>query len=82
MGTLYIAEGFIESWLHPQRWGGFGREETLKGDPSGWADAGLEQTARELGHADIHLTFLGGRGAQLRLSKAKAREGFCHGGSQ
>ena len=44
--------------------------------PHGWADAGLEQTARELGHVNIHLTSLGARGAQLWLSKAKARQVF------
>lgn len=55
-----------------QSWGGVGREETLKWDPHGWTDAGLEQTARELGHVNMHRTSLGVRGAQVRLSKAKA----------
>lgn len=46
--------------------------------PHGWAKAGHEQTAGELGHVNIRLTSLGVRGAQLWLSKAKAS--VCHRG--
>lgn len=62
--------------LESQCWGGVGREETVKRDPRGWRDAGLEQKARELGHVNIHLTSRGARGAQVWLSKAKARQVF------
>lgn len=62
--------------LDSQRWGGVGREETIKRDPCGWRGAGLEQKARELGHVNVHLTSGGVRGAQVWLSKAKARQVF------
>lgn len=81
---LCIAKGFGESWLDPQHWGvlegqcwgGVGREGTFKWDPLEWAHAGLEQTARQLSHVNIHLTSLGVRGVQLQLSKAKGRQVF------